>query len=304
MDLDEYSRQSKVTDQLYKVTKDFEPHILGLTGDVGDLAETWRLWLRERENFTGFHARVKEQLGDILWYVAAIARRIGVPLSEIATSNLERTQARWNPEPGTYELYDEAYPPEQQLPRNLRLAFHAHDATEDGEVVPHVSLNRVTDGNQVGDMLNDNSYYDDGYRFHDAFHLSYVANLGWSPNVRSLLKRKRKQNVGVDRVEDGARAIFTEEGIAAYVFMRAQSEWNYFRDVETVDADIIKYVRAAVRGLEVETRSPSDWERAILNGFGVWRNLRDNNGGVVEVDMMGRTLTFVGPAASPGEGDQ
>ncbi|WP_372511654.1 hypothetical protein [Carbonactinospora thermoautotrophica] len=36
------------------------------------------------------------------------------------------------------------------------------------------------DGQPVGDSLSDKAYEDIGYRWHDVFHLSYAACLGWS----------------------------------------------------------------------------------------------------------------------------
>lgn len=54
MELNDYHDQTKQTDQLWKITKNFEPHILGLVNEVGELAETWRVYLREGEEFVGF----------------------------------------------------------------------------------------------------------------------------------------------------------------------------------------------------------------------------------------------------------
>ena len=42
-----------------------------------------------------------------------------------------------------------------------------------------------------------------------------MAVLGWSPTMRSLLRLKRKSSPDADECEDGARAIFAEEGLAA-----------------------------------------------------------------------------------------
>ena len=87
------------------------------------------------------------------------------------------------------------------------------------------------DGKQVGDDLRDNRYDDDGYRFHDVFHLTYASVLGWSPILRALLRRKRKSNPAVDEVEDGGRARVIEEGIAAMVFSYAERR-NFLEGAE------------------------------------------------------------------------
>ncbi|MFI0349933.1 hypothetical protein [Actinomadura sp. 9N407] len=58
-------------------------------------------------------------------------------------------------------------------------------------------------------------------RMHDVFHLSYAAVLGWSPVMRSLMRRKRKSDPAIDEAEDGGRAIAIEEGISTMVFSYA-----------------------------------------------------------------------------------
>ena len=52
----------------------------------------------------------------------------------------------------------------------------------------------------IGDRLTDNRTEPDGYRFHDVFHLAYVAHLGQSPVIRALLKQKRKSDPRLDEL--------------------------------------------------------------------------------------------------------
>lgn len=301
MELNDYHDQTKQTDQLWKITKNFEPHILGLVNEVGELAETWRVYLREGEEFVGFRPRIHEELGDILWYVSALSRRINATLEDVALANLEKTRNRWNEahDDVSYELYDEKCDPSEQLPREFSVCFTTDTRIEEDVEIP-VSIMHLLEGAQVGALLDDNAYYDNGYRFHDIFHLAHAACLGWSPVLRSLLKRKRKANEAADRVEDGARAIFTEEGIAAYVHARS-IEFSGFETTETVESDILNFARSAVVGLEVETRSPADWERAILSGYRVWNQMRAAGGGVVHGDLEKRELSFEGPCPVVGE---
>jgi hypothetical protein len=47
-------------------------------------------------------------------------------------------------------------------------------------------------GHRLGDDLTDNARDDDGYRFHDVMHLANVANLGWSPVLRKMMGRRRR----------------------------------------------------------------------------------------------------------------
>ncbi len=94
----------------------------------------------------------------------------------------------------------------------------------------------------MGDPLTDNSHVDNGYRFHDVFHLAYAAVLGWSPVTRKLMGRKRKSNANIDEAEDSGRAIVSEEGIALMAFAYATSH-NYLDGVTRLDfpfLDVIK----------------------------------------------------------------
>jgi hypothetical protein len=147
-------------------------------------------------------------------------------------------------------------------------------------------------GEEIGDPINDNAREDDHYRFHDVFHLSYAAVLGWSPVLRKLVERKRKSDKETDEAEDGARAAATEEAVVALVFNMAAA-YGYFERSEHVDGDILGAVQVITSKLEVGIAALRDWELAILSGFNVWRNLRATNGGTVRVDLDQGTLEVV-----------
>jgi len=145
-----------------------------------------------------------------------------------------------------------------------------------------------------GDRLTDASHVDDGYRFHDVFHLAYAAVLGWSPVSRKLLGRKRRSNPQIDLAEDGGRAIVIEEGIAAMVFAYATSH-DYLRGVTRLDFPLLDVITSLTAPVEVGTRTAADWELAILAGFSAWRQLRESNGGTVILDADQRTLRVADP---------
>jgi hypothetical protein len=140
-----------------------------------------------------------------------------------------------------------------------------------------------------GNVLGDNAYGDDGYRYHDAFHLAYLSVLGWSPVQRALLHRKRKATPQVDDVEDGGRAIAIEEGIAAFVF-EAATRASFFDGVSHVDSEILRLCRRITANLEVGICTDLEWERAILDGFRVWRLLREHGHGSVQCDLDARVI--------------
>ena len=157
----------------------------------------------------------------------------------------------------------------------------------------HVLVN----GKQIGDDLTDNADDPDGYRFHDVFHLGYVAVLGWSPVIRKLLKKKRKSVPQVDEVQDGGRAQVLDEGVAALVFDYAK-EHRWLEGVSDLDYKLLRTIKGVTSLLEVRERSLGEWQRAILVGFEVWRQVLSAGGGKLLVDQDAKSLTFLGPPDS------
>ena len=143
----------------------------------------------------------------------------------------------------------------------------------------------------MGATLSDNSRRVDHYRFHDAIHLGFLAVLGWSPVTRSLLRLKRRSNPTVDEDEDGARAIFAEEGMAAVLAKRAPARQG-FRTERSVDDETLEMLITVLEDLEVKQMPVPLWRRAIVQGFGVFRELTESGGGYVVVDLDDRSLTF------------
>jgi hypothetical protein len=62
--------------------------------------------------------------------------------------------------------------------------------------------------------------------------------------------------------------------------------------VESLDYVLLKAIRELVRGYEVERRPLWQWERAILEGFRVFRELRHHRGGRVTIDLNRRSIDF------------
>lgn len=69
--------------------------ILGLSGEVGELHSLFAKAIRDNDGNVDVQS-VKKELGDILWFVAAIATDFGFGLSEIAQMNLEKLNSRKN----------------------------------------------------------------------------------------------------------------------------------------------------------------------------------------------------------------
>ena len=128
------------------------------------------------------------------------------------------------------------------------------------------------------------------YRFHDVFHLAYAAVLGWSPVLRALLKCKRKSLPWLDENQDGARAILIEEGISTFIFNHAKP--HFFEGATGVDYRLLSTIKDFVKGYEVEDQPLWAWERAILRGYDIFRELTARHNGRVILDMRKRDIFF------------
>jgi NTP pyrophosphatase (non-canonical NTP hydrolase) len=270
--------------------------LLGLAGEAGAVLTGYKKQLRDGPADPEFRARMREELGDVLWYLAAVGYHLDLDLGDIATANLSKITDRWRPTPAAAIPFDTDLGPTEQLPRRADFVF---TLTRDGGREVSV-LSR--DGQQVGDPITNASHIADGYNFHDVFHLSYAAVLGWSPVMRALLKRKRRSNPLTDEAEDGGRAIAIEEGISALVFAYA-SRHQYLDGKNHVDNDVLDTIQGMVAHLEVGAHRTADWEKAILAGFAAWRTLRRLGGGTVHLDLDAQTLTVVGTEPEPSGTD-
>jgi NTP pyrophosphatase (non-canonical NTP hydrolase) len=295
MEFSDYQREAASTDKLDGNGKEaLMVPLLGLAGEAGSLLTLYKKLLRDGDAYQFVKESIAEELGDILWYVAAVARRTGLDLGTVAQLNLRKTADRWTQACALSSVsFDEGYKADERLPRHF---------TADFKEVRDASGCRVSvliDGGQVGNMLTDNAYESDGYRFHDVFHLSYATLLGWSPVFRANLKRKRKSNPKVDEVEDGGRAIAIEEGLSALIFASAERH-SFFEGVTTLDWSLLRTCHEMTESLEVGIRSLHEWEQAILQGYKVWRAIVQGRGGRIECDMRNRVFEFTG-STTPGK---
>lgn len=263
--------------------------LLGLAGEAGSVATEYKKQLRDGSAYQTAKMRMREELGDVLWYVATLSSKFGLSLDDIAVANLHKVADRWKETP-QLEPFDTNFAEGERLPRHGLFSFEL-ESLDDGRVV---SVLRH-EGDQVGDPLTDAARVEDGYRFHDAIHLAHVAVLGWSPVMRAIMRRKRKSDPDTDEAEDGGRAVVVEESISHLVFAYAASH-NHLEGVNRVDQHLLDTVRMLVGGLEVSVVRSADWERAILAGLSAWRALNANGGGMLRLNADDRTLEVVDSA--------
>jgi hypothetical protein len=173
----------------------------------------------------------------------------------------------------------------EQLPKQLLVRFEEISCAKFDQV--RVTINGI----QVGDIVDDNSYENDGYRYHDVFHYTFATLLGWSPCSRSMLKRKRKSNENLDRIEDGARAAITEEAISLMIFNYASNN-DYFCKSNKVDDILLTLIKKMVEPFEVKIRTKDEWEKAILKSYELFRKLRANKGGLINFNLENKKITY------------
>lgn len=258
---------------------------LDLAGRVGDLVNDY-----SAGKLTDNRDALSGHLVPILRNVIRAAHAADVSLDDAAAANIAKTKSRFRLEDAVYPPLDDAdLPPHEQLPRKLKI--HIQELSVSGKTYVIQKRNGVV----IGDRLTDNKAEPDDYRFHDVFHIAYATHLGWSPVLRALLKAKRKSRPDLDEAQDGARAILIEEGVSTFVFNRAL-ERDSFRDHKRLDYDLLKAIEEFVRGFEVQSRALWQWERAILDGYKVFVQLKEHRRGLVIADLQAHTLTF-----EPGE---
>ncbi|RZK37525.1 MAG: pyrophosphatase [Hymenobacter sp.] len=332
----EFEANAAATDQLGAYDQDTA--VLGLVGEVGSLVSALKKKRRDTDGFYGYHDTVVEELGDVIWYVSAIARRSNVSLADVVcrasgstvTANaigfsdfapvapttdtaFEASLAAAAAEVSLEEAArynvlkrEDRWPISRQYPPLLDDGLHIDEQIPRSMRV--LIYERNVNGTDfvflkfgdmlLGDRLTDNHLPADDFRFHDVFHLAHASVLGWSPTIRALLKIKRKSIRAVDENEDGARANLIEEGLTTWIFETAKQH-RFFANTPKLGLDLLKDVKRFVRGYEAEQLPMWLWESAIIQGYAVFRQLQVSRHGVVCTDMDKRKIWF--EAMSPAE---
>lgn len=95
LSLNDYQTQAAST-AIYSDSYAVNYPILGLAGEAGEVANKYKKVLRDHNGQLSDEIRLKlaDEVGDCLWYIAAIARDLGVSLQDIAKNNLDKLKAR------------------------------------------------------------------------------------------------------------------------------------------------------------------------------------------------------------------
>lgn len=311
-----YARLAAETDQDIGAGSDpleLSVPLLGLAGEVGSLFLEQKKRYRGDSNVTDWGVFVAEELGDLLWYAAAVCRHLGADIDAVMESDADRLLGV-DPVGGARrpDAFDAGSPEQERFPRQLQVRFVEDRSSGEPRVtmtlidaVPNAfpdgaiplpaadgtKMKGYSVGKQLGDQVDNNSHRDDAYRYHDAIHLGFLAVLQWSPNLRNLLRIKRKSVPTIDDIEDGARAIFAEEGLAAILAKQAFVNDGYL-EVRMIPEELLELVASVTDDLEVSVLPLWLWAEAISQGFQVMASLARNRGGFVLADLDAGQLRY------------
>ena len=98
MKFDDYQAEAKATALYPRRLQNLEYPTLGLAGEAGEVANIVKKIQRDHGSVINDDVRVrlKDELGDVLWYISACADELGLTLDEIAAYNVEKLAKRHN----------------------------------------------------------------------------------------------------------------------------------------------------------------------------------------------------------------
>lgn len=70
---------------------------MGLAGEAGEISNKIKKIYRDQGGVisAGKKSELAKELGDVLWYVAMMAKELGCTLEEVAQKNVEKLQSRY-----------------------------------------------------------------------------------------------------------------------------------------------------------------------------------------------------------------
>lgn len=70
--------------------------VAGLTGEAGEVADKVKKIWRDDKSVISEDKRkqIRDELGDVLWYVSAMCSELGLSLNDVADSNIKKLKSR------------------------------------------------------------------------------------------------------------------------------------------------------------------------------------------------------------------
>ncbi len=93
---DEYQDKALNTSVYPSMGNNLSYPALGITGEAGEVADKVKKLIRDKEGVLSEYDRLEiaKELGDVLWYIAAMASELKIKLSEVAQKNIDKLEDR------------------------------------------------------------------------------------------------------------------------------------------------------------------------------------------------------------------
>jgi NTP pyrophosphatase (non-canonical NTP hydrolase) len=96
MNFEDYQSEASQTAHYPRRMSNLEYPTLGLAGEAGEVANIVKKIQRDNDGILTDEVRgkLKDELGDVLWYISACADELGLTLHEIAEYNVNKLAKR------------------------------------------------------------------------------------------------------------------------------------------------------------------------------------------------------------------
>jgi NTP pyrophosphatase (non-canonical NTP hydrolase) len=96
MNFEEYQSEASQTAHYPRRMSNLEYPTLGLAGEAGEVANIVKKIQRDHSGILNdeIRGKLKDELGDVLWYISACADELGITLTEIAEYNVNKLAKR------------------------------------------------------------------------------------------------------------------------------------------------------------------------------------------------------------------
>lgn len=100
MNFEEYQSAARKTALYPRRLENLEYPTLGLAGEAGEVANIVKKIQRDHGGVINeeIRTKLKDELGDVLWYISACADELDLTLTEIAEYNVDKLAKRHNRE--------------------------------------------------------------------------------------------------------------------------------------------------------------------------------------------------------------
>ncbi len=94
MNLNDYQAHARRTMPTSRDPKSIYQHmILGLLGELGEVTDLLKKHIHHMHDLN--KPKLRQELGDLLWYVSNLADTAEIPLDDVATHNIAKLQERY-----------------------------------------------------------------------------------------------------------------------------------------------------------------------------------------------------------------